>query len=168
MVRPTKRRHVLVVENDTSMQKLLHSLLVASGYQSTTAAENDTVLKAVEEAPEPFSLAIVDFAPGLNASGVVRALRAHPGFGSQPILALTSAARDEDIRHLLDCGCDAYLRKPFHLSEFQDVVVSLILGTPITDATTDVSPGSGCHTGNASTRPSNSLNAEDRRAYGFR
>jgi two-component system, cell cycle response regulator DivK len=121
-----KRPHVLVVENDVSMLRLFDSLLAANGYRVTTAVGVSAARQALEEADEPFQLALIDFSPGTEASRVAEMLRAHSRFRRTPILALTSSTRAEDVEVVLDSGCDAYLRKPFHLDEFQDMLVSLV------------------------------------------
>jgi CheY-like chemotaxis protein len=64
---------------------------------------------------------------GLQATGAIRAL---PGGGKVPILALTAQAMSGDRERILGAGCDAYLAKPVPPKELRAIVARLLGSTP--------------------------------------
>ena len=106
--------HVLVVDDDAPVRRMLERTLSAEGHAVTTAADGGGALAAVERgAPD---LVILDVAmPGLDGLAVTQRLRAKGV--SAPILLLT--ARDAVVDRVagLDAGADDYLTKPFAVEE---------------------------------------------------
>jgi two-component system response regulator MprA len=106
--------HVLVVDDDPPVRRMLERTLSAEGHAVTTAADGGAALAAVErEAPD---LVILDVAmPGLDGLAVTERLR---GKGvTAPILLLTARDAVADRVEGLDAGADDYLTKPFAVEE---------------------------------------------------
>src|SRR5205823_6561834 len=106
--------HVLVVDDDPPVRRMLERTLAAEGHAVTTAADGGAALAAVErEAPD---LVILDVAmPGIDGLAVTQRLR---GKGmTAPILLLTARDAVADRVEGLDAGADDYLTKPFAVEE---------------------------------------------------
>ena len=106
--------HVLVVDDDPPVRRMLERTLAAEGHAVTTAADGGAALAAVErEAPD---LVILDVAmPGIDGLAVTQRLR---GKGiTAPILLLTARDAVSDRVEGLDAGADDYLTKPFAVEE---------------------------------------------------
>jgi two-component system response regulator MprA len=106
--------HVLVVDDDPPVRRMLERTLSAEGHAVTTAADGGAALAAVErEAPD---LVILDVAmPGMDGLAVTQRLR---GKGlTAPILLLTARDAVADRVEGLDAGADDYLTKPFAVEE---------------------------------------------------
>ena len=108
------RERVLIVDDDTSVRRMLERTLAAEGYATTTAADGGAALVAAERsAPD---LVVLDVAmPGLDGLAVCRRLRAKGV--TTPILLLTARDTIEDRVRGLDAGADDYLVKPFATPE---------------------------------------------------
>jgi len=106
--------HVLVVDDDAPVRRMLERTLSAEGHAVTTAADGGAALAAIERTVP--DLVILDVAmPGLDGLAVTQRLR---GKGvTAPILLLT--ARDAVVDRVagLDAGADDYLTKPFAVEE---------------------------------------------------
>src|SRR3989440_12771000 len=106
--------HVLVVDDDPPVRRMLERTLSAEGHAVTTAADGGAALAAVErEAPD---LVILDVAmPGLDGLAVTERLR---GKGvTAPILLLTARDAVADRVEGLDAGAGDYLTQPFAVGE---------------------------------------------------
>jgi two-component system, OmpR family, response regulator MprA len=106
--------HVLVVDDDAPVRRMLERTLAAEGHAVTTAADGGDALAAVErEVPD---LVILDIAmPGIDGLAVTQRLR---GKGvTAPILLLTARDAVADRVEGLDAGADDYLTKPFAVPE---------------------------------------------------
>jgi two-component system response regulator MprA len=106
--------HVLVVDDDPPIRRMLERTLSAEGYAVETAPDGGSALAAVERsAPD---LVVLDVAmPGLDGLAVCRRLR-RAGLGL-PVLLLTARDAVPDRVAGLDAGADDYLVKPFAAEE---------------------------------------------------
>lgn len=109
----TKRRSILVIDDESGMLDFIQLGLDYEGYDCLTAADGRTGLRlALQEQPD---LIILDLMlPGMDGFEVCRRLRQA---SNVPVIMLT--ARDElgDRVQGLDLGADDYLTKPFEFKE---------------------------------------------------
>jgi DNA-binding response OmpR family regulator len=106
--------HILVVEDEQRLGRLLRRSLEANRHVVDVATEGETGLAAAQGGG--YDLIILDLGlPDLDGLEVCRRLRA-AGIGS-PVLVLTARDEIEDRVRGLDAGADDYLGKPFALAE---------------------------------------------------
>ena len=106
-------RHVLVVEDDPKIARLLVDYLHADGLQARTVADGAQALQSVRPAP-PAVILLDLMLPGLDGIGVCRAVRQ---FSDVPIIMLTARVDEVDRLLGLDTGADDYVCKPFSPKE---------------------------------------------------
>ena len=107
---------ILVVEDETAIQKLLAYNLNAAGYEVAQAFDGEEALTLVEE-HEP-DLVLVDWMlPQLSGIELCRRLRRRPASAHVPIIMLTARAEEPDRLRGLDTGADDYVTKPFSPAE---------------------------------------------------
>jgi PAS domain S-box-containing protein len=88
----------------------------AAGHSIRAVRGVDAALAALDA--EPADLVIVDREPGgLDAPGVIRALRADARLEEAWLLAITLAAQKRTADLALDAGADDYLHRPFSRAE---------------------------------------------------
>lgn len=106
----TKRRRVLVVEDNPDGRDSLHMLLCLWGYDVRLAGDGMQGVRAAL-AFKP-NIAVIDIGlPLLDGYGVAKQVRA--AFGSSVhLVALTAYSDLESRRKALDAGFDHYLVKP--------------------------------------------------------
>jgi len=56
--------------------------------------------------------------PKVGGLEVLRQLRAHPNFGTIPVVMLTTSAEDEDIQRAYALGANSYIVKPVDFEKF--------------------------------------------------
>ncbi len=107
---------IMVVEDEPSLVTLLRYNLSKEGYEVVVCGDGDSALsEALEQAPD---LILLDWMlPGRSGINVCKTLRAHPTLKRVPILMVTARGDSEDVVKGLKAGADAYIRKPFAMSE---------------------------------------------------
>jgi two-component system response regulator BaeR len=106
---PVTGRHILIVEDEAKLARLLEEYLSNDGLSSTWLNNGlDVVPWVKEHAPDLILLDLM--LPGMNGIDICRKVR---GFSRVPIIMVT--ARVEEIDRLigLEMGADDYICKPF-------------------------------------------------------
>ena len=101
--------HILIVDDEPKIVRLVHDFLSAAGFAVTTARTGEEALMRIRT--EPPDLVVLDLGlPGLDGLDVTRTIRRA---GALPIIMLT--ARDDETDKLvgLELGADDYVTKPF-------------------------------------------------------
>ena len=105
--------HILVIDDDMSIRRLLRSSLRERGYRVSVAATGEEGLDLA--ATDPVAVVILDLGlPDMDGGEVCRQLRS---WNNVPIIVLS--ARDQEMEKVraLDLGADDYLTKPFGTDE---------------------------------------------------
>lgn len=104
---------VVLIDDDKSIRRLVHSALQADGMAVIEAATGVQGLELV--ATKRPDLVIVDLSlPDVDGMDVIRDLR---DGSAVPIIVLSARSREEDIVAALDAGADDYVTQPFGVSE---------------------------------------------------
>ncbi len=106
-------KHVLIVEDDVDISRLLRLELEEAGYRVSTFDSGMRGLAAIrEERPD---LVILDLGlPDVSGAEIARRVRRTE---ATPIIILTASDDVETKVTLLNAGADDYLAKPFHVEE---------------------------------------------------
>jgi two-component system response regulator BaeR len=102
-------QHILIVEDENKITRLLQDYLGESGYQVSSLDRGDQVIPYVKKSPPDLILLDI-MLPGMDGMAVCREIRK---FSTLPIIMIT--ARVEEIDRLigLELGADDYICKPF-------------------------------------------------------
>ena len=115
--------HVLIVEDEINLAKEISNYLIDFNYKCTMAHTCNDALKIISE--KEFTIILLDLnLPDGNGLQVIQYLKKKKITSGVIVLS----ANDElDMRiHALDAGADDFLTKPFHLSELNARLKSLI------------------------------------------
>ena len=108
-----KSRHIMIVDDEPEIRRLLKRTLELEGYGVTSAEDGNSALATMEECqPDLVMLDIV--MPGLNGFQVLNLIREH---SDVPIIMLTGRCEVTSLRDALVLGADDFIRKPFHTKE---------------------------------------------------
>ncbi len=109
-------RHILVVEDEEPIRKLIRFALEREDYHVHEAA--DAQSGRVEIANQRPDLILMDWMlPGMSGLDFARELKSSESFCDIPIIMLTARGEEEDKVRGLYAGCDDYLTKPFSAAE---------------------------------------------------
>lgn len=102
---------ILVVEDDLSIQALLHDFLEEAGYRVVLAADGVEALARYAE--QPFDLVLLDIMlPKIDGYGVCGVIRQR---SDVPVIMLTALDNEENQIKGLDLQADDYITKPFSM-----------------------------------------------------
>jgi two-component system sensor histidine kinase/response regulator len=104
-------RRVLLVEDNEINQLVGRELLETVGLQVDVAANGAIAVQMVQR--QPYELVFMDMQmPVMDGLAATRAIRALPGHGSLPIVAMTANAMQQDRDRCTEAGMQDYLAKP--------------------------------------------------------
>ncbi len=113
MIKAMDKTHILVVDDDPAILRLLCTNLKARGYRVSTAIDGEESLKAVER--DFVDLMVLDvMMPKLDGVEVCRRVRE---WSNVPIIVLSARGDEKDKVRCLELGADDYLTKPFGIAE---------------------------------------------------
>ncbi len=108
-----EHRHILVVDDEPQITRVLRTTLSAQGYDLRVAADGEAALQILKDwTPD---LVITDLAmPNMDGLELCKRLRAT---SQVPILVLSVRGQERTKIQALDAGADDYVTKPFSMSE---------------------------------------------------
>ena len=102
---------ILIVEDDLSIQALLHDFIIEAGYSVVLAADGVEALAKYSE--QDFDLVLLDIMlPKIDGYGVCEVIRQK---SDVPIIMLTALDGEENQIRGLDLQADDYITKPFSM-----------------------------------------------------
>jgi len=113
----SRKKHILVVEDEQHLAIGIKYNLEAEGYRVTTVDNGPAALQAILGDEAEIDLVILDLMlPGMSGYSVCESLRNN---GHElPVLILSARTLSEDRTRGFNVGADQYLTKPFDLDEF--------------------------------------------------
>ena len=108
--RPTRPKHVLVVDDNVDAAESLAELVELLGHTAEIAYDGPSAI-ATAHATHPSAVLCDLGLPGLSGYDVARALRAAPGPRVQ-LIAVSGYAQPDDVERATRAGFDAHVAKP--------------------------------------------------------
>jgi len=116
-----KKFLILAVDSNEDNLILITYFLESFAYQSITAKNGEEALSlATKYLPNLILLEIV--LPDINGFEVVAKLKQNELTSQIPIIAVTGLVKKEDQEQIFRSGCDAYLGKPYLLSDLANII----------------------------------------------
>jgi two-component system OmpR family response regulator len=117
---PTKRRPVLVVEDDPDVRDLLSRRLSYLGHDVLAAGSGEEALELAVESPP--SLVVLDIRlPGIDGWEFLRRLRASPDTSGAGVLVVSVLDPTDNHPEV-----DGYLIKPFRIASIDRLVAGIL------------------------------------------
>lgn len=119
-------KKIIVVEDETVLQKALSIELLGAGYTVLTAGNGEAGLElARKEKPDLLLLDLV--LPNMSGFDVLQAMKADEATKNIPVIILSNLGQDEDRKKGLALGAgDYYVKSDTDLSEITKKVEKLI------------------------------------------
>jgi two-component system chemotaxis response regulator CheY len=118
-------RHILTVDDSSSVRQMVSFTLRAAGYEVTEAVDGKDGLAKVER--EKFDLIITDLnMPNVDGIQLITAVRKMPGYSFVPILMLSTESQAEKKDAGRKAGATGWIVKPFNADQLVAVVQKLV------------------------------------------
>ena len=104
---------ILIVDDFSTMRRIVKNLLNDLGFTNTAEADDGTTA-LVELQKAKFDLVVTDWnMPGMPGIDLLKAIRADESLAKIPVLMVTAEAKREQIIEAAQCGVNGYIIKPF-------------------------------------------------------
>ena len=116
---------ILAVDDSASMRQMVSFTLKNAGFNVVEAVDGQDAWE--KSSQRDFDLVLTDQnMPRLDGIGLTRRLRSHPGYGTTPVLILTTESSDQMKQAGRAAGADGWLVKPFDPSRLAEVVQKVL------------------------------------------
>ena len=104
---------ILIVDDFSTMRRIIKNLLRDLGYTNTDEADDgQTALPKLEAGG--FDFLVTDWnMPGMQGIDLLKAVRANPDLKELPVLMVTAESKREQIVEAAQAGVNGYVVKPF-------------------------------------------------------
>lgn len=117
--------HVLVVDDDASIRRLVQLTLEAEGIPVVTARDGDAAIRSAID--DPPAVVVLDIMmPVVDGWAVCERLREVPDTRTVPIVFLTALASDADLARGRQLGAAGYVVKPFDTGDLAQMVHEIL------------------------------------------
>ena len=133
---------ILLVDDEPSIVKMVGKRLEVEGFDVIVAMDGqDGLAKAQTEHPD---LLILDLMlPKLNGYEICTMLKQDTRYQKIPIVLFTAKAQDKDEKLGMECGANAYVRKPFRAQELIEKMRTLLGASSAPESLAAVPPAEG-------------------------
>ena len=116
----------LIVDDFSTMRRIVRGLLKESGYGNADEAEDGVVaLQKLRNDSYGFVVSDINM-PNMNGFELLDAIKADAGLKHLPVLMVTAEARKEDIVRAAQEGAAGYIVKPFTKATLEEKVQKIM------------------------------------------
>jgi two-component system chemotaxis response regulator CheY len=120
-----KNMRILIVDDFSTMRRIVKNLLADLGFSNTAEAEDgNSALTALRTSTIDF--VITDWnMPGMTGIELLRSIRADDKLKHLPVLMVTAEAKREQIIEAAQAGVNGYIIKPFTAQTLQEKLAKI-------------------------------------------
>lgn len=120
---------ILVIEDEETVRENILELLDAEGFDAIAAPNGRIGLDLARQQLPDLILCDVRM-PELDGYGVLQGIRSDPAMAGIPLIFLTAKASNTDLSYGLELGANAYITKPFTITELLSAISQILEGRP--------------------------------------
>ncbi|WP_194722904.1 chemotaxis response regulator CheY [Noviherbaspirillum malthae] len=120
--------HVLVVDDFSTMRRIVSNLLREIGFAKISEAEDgEKALHCLRSSGVPVDFVVTDWnMPVMDGLTLLQRIRDTPEFRHLPVLMVTAEAKKENIIAAAQAGADGYIVKPFNAATLKEKVDKIL------------------------------------------
>ena len=122
-----KNLKILVVDDFSTMRRIVRNLLVQVGFSNQLIQEADDGENALAMLrSQPFDFVVTDWnMPNMTGIDLLRAIRAEPSLKGLPVLMVTAENNRDQIIAAAQAGVNGYIVKPFTAVTLQEKLTKI-------------------------------------------
>ena len=125
MARKRQMKTVLIIEDDSEVQKFISRVLELEGYRVLRASNSENGMEIIRE--ENIDLVLLDLLlPGRDGWSALREIKSVPDSSTIPVVVLTAVAELPQRKRTLRMGATAYLVKPLSAQSLKKTVTGVL------------------------------------------
>lgn len=119
-------RKFLIVDDFSTMRRIVRGLLKESGFHNADEAEDGAVaLQMLRNGRYDFVVSDINM-PNMNGFELLTAIKKDEALRHLPVLMVTAEARKEDIVRAAQEGASGYIVKPFTKATLEEKVLKIL------------------------------------------
>lgn len=116
-------KKILIMDDDTDILSICKYILEELGWHVETRTNCNNIIDIVRQV-QPDVILMDNWIPDTGGIVATKTIKAHPEFKTIPIIYFSA---NHDIRNLSSqAGADTFLEKPFDITQFEDIINSVI------------------------------------------
>lgn len=116
---------ILVIEDEETVRENIQELLETEGFETITAKNGSVGIQLAKHQLPDLILCDIRM-PELDGYAVLQLLRLDPTTAEIPLIFLTAKSTEADLNYGLELGANAYVTKPFTLSELLSMIAQVL------------------------------------------
>jgi len=117
-----KNMKILVVDDFSTMRRIVRNLLADLGYTNITEADDGKTAWPMLQA-QAFDFVVTDWnMPGMTGIDLLRAIRGDERMTKLPVLMVTAEAQRDQIIAAAQAGVNGYIIKPFNANTLKEKI----------------------------------------------
>jgi two-component system, chemotaxis family, chemotaxis protein CheY len=123
---PNPDMKFLIVDDFSTMRRIIRNLLKEIGYQNADEAEDGQIaFNKLRDGQFDFVVSDINM-PNMNGFELLHKIRTEGPVKDIPVLMVTAEARKEDIVMAAQSGASGYIVKPFTKATLEDKVAKIV------------------------------------------
>jgi two-component system chemotaxis response regulator CheY len=117
-----KNMKILIVDDFSTMRRIIKNLLRDLGFTNTQEADDGTTALPMLKSGN-FDFLVTDWnMPGMTGIDLLKAVRADPDLVTLPVLMVTAESKREQIVEAAEAGVNGYVVKPFTAATLEEKI----------------------------------------------
>ena len=117
-----KNMNILIVDDFSTMRRIIKNLLRDLGYTNTSEADDGTTALPMLQTGK-FDILVTDWnMPGMQGIDLLKEVRSDPNLASMPVLMVTAESKRDQIVEAAQAGVNGYVVKPFTAATLKEKI----------------------------------------------
>ncbi len=117
-----KNMNILIVDDFSTMRRIIKNLLRDLGFTNTSEADDGTTALPMLKTGK-FDFLVTDWnMPGMQGIDLLKEVRSDPNLASMPVLMVTAESKRDQIVEAAQAGVNGYVVKPFTAATLKEKI----------------------------------------------
>ncbi len=120
------RKKILIVDDDAEIVDLISEIFSRDGRFEVETASSGYDAGILTQRFSPDIILLDYMLPDVNGNIVCQTIKQNPDYQDIKIIIVSGVVKQDEIDHLLKCGAEDFIRKPFNIDQLVQRVCSVL------------------------------------------